>query len=473
MKKRKIQLAVVLCILLIITILVGGCKQTETEKLRICFDVGSIVDMESGTSWQQEYVELFLRSLDSNTATGGISSDEVEIEMIPSDESLSTERSATLQRIRTEIMTGGGPDVFICALDMQCDRAVYDDRLFPYVEKAMEDGLFLPLDDYLDKFNYSPWDELNRNVMDGGKNRKGQQVLLPMAYTLPMLSFYQDDVSPNDFTSATWDDVLSGEDPALAEQVRWFWSLWGDPDDLRGDYHETGIGLIFPEMVNLEDGTLGFTEEELLNRVQKSLSAYHRLVSRKTQAINLNSVFYYDTRWESFLNMTTKDLSMIPLRNQNGGTTAIVVQYCAINRNTSRIQDAVSIVDFLLSEGIWRNGSGIYHYPVNQRVLIERNTESGSESFYTSTGLTENSFQEFLKAVDQVNAVRMPSRLDYTLNDMILEIQETMGKAHVDIADDSLYAQRADFILGDISDEELAEIVHKYYKKLSRLVDES
>ena len=57
--------------------------------------------------------------------------------------------------------------------------------------------------------------------MDGGKDRNGRQVLLPMTYTLPLLSFYQEDVPPCDFTGATWDDVLVEENSVLAEQTRW------------------------------------------------------------------------------------------------------------------------------------------------------------------------------------------------------------------------------------------------------------
>lgn len=473
MKSKGALWTAILCLAFIL--LMGSCGQGQGKKLRVCFDVGHIMDIQNGSSNLQSYVESFLRRLTEVEKSGGLSPDEVAIEIIPSDRSQTTERSATLQRIRTEIMTGGGPDVFVCAADMEPHLAVHDDRLFPYVEKAQESGFFLPLDEYLGEWKLSPWEEMSRQIMDGGKDRNGRQVLLPMTYTLPLLSFYQEDVPPCDFTGATWDDVLVEENSVLAEQTRWFWCLFDLLDTSRGDNHGTGMSFIYPEIIRTEEGTLSFTEEELLNRVKDSLSAYRRLVQQETQAVNLNSLFYYDTRWESFLSTTAKDLTILPLRNQQGGTTAVITTYCAVNRNTKQPDKAVAAVEVLLSEGMWLNSNlvTVYNYPVNQRILTDRNADADPNSFFTNTGLTEKSFQEFLKAVEQVNAVRIPSRLDYTMEEMIREIQETIYASRPDAADEPWNAWKADFILGDVSDEKLAEIVHKYYMKLCRLVDES
>lgn len=475
MKKRKIQLATVLCTLLAIVILASGCKHNETKKLRICFDVGSAWDMTTGTSTQQLIIESFLKCLTESEESGGISPEEVEIEIIPSDESLSTERSATLQRIRTEIMTGGGPDIFVCACDINDLYHVQDERLFPYAEIAMENDFFLPLDDYLDDFERSPWSEMNHNIMAGGKNQEGHQVLLPMTYTLPLVVFYQDELTTQDFSDATWNDVLSGEDTILAEQIRWFWNLWDGVDNFRKDFHESGIAYVYPELVDKETKKLNFTEDALLKMITSSLAAYQRIIQSEFKLDSYATLCHYDVRQDNLFDMSNRDLTVLPLRNQQGGATAVVTTYCAVNRNIKQADKAIAILDILLGEGMWLNSDlvTVYNFPVNQRILIERNADLDPNSFFASTGLTENSFQEFLKAVNQVNAVRLPSRLDYTLNDMLLEIQGIMEASHADVANDPLYAQRADFILGDINDEELEEIVHKYYMKLCRLVDES
>jgi len=475
MKRTGALLTAILCIAFIF--LMNSCEQSHGKKLRICFDVGAALDIQNGSSNLQLYVESFIRCLTESEKNGGISPDDVVIEMIPSDETQTTERSATLQRIRTEIMTGGGPDVFVCAADIGSYLSVYDERLFPYVEIAKESGFFLPLDEYLGELKLSPWNEMSSCIMDGGKDREGRQVLLPMIYTLPLLSFSREDVPPRDFTNADWYEVLAGDDPVLAEQVRWFWNIgnFAGTPTIREDNHEAGISLIYPEIIDTEKMTLSFTEVELLSRVKESMSAYRRLVQRETQTVSLNVLYPYSVKWDYSLRAKQNDLTIIPLRNQHGGTTAVITTYCAVNRNTKQADQAVAAVDVLLSEGMWLNSGLItpYNYPVNQRVLLERNMKSDPNSFFTSTGLTEKSLQEFLAAIDQVNAVRIPSRLDFTLEGMIREIQGAIGASYADIDADPWYATKADFILGDISDEELAEIVHKYYVKLCRLVDES
>ena len=473
MKKVCLRSAILFCMVLVMSLSAGSCASKQNAKLRVCFDIGSQSDMDMGSSLQQMYVEAFQSIIER----AGFSPDDIELEVIPSDESQATERSATLQRIRTEIMTGGGPDVFVCVCDPIRKFNVADDRLFPYPEKAMESGFFLPLDQYVDDLERSAWDELERGVMDGGKNSQGEQVILPITYTIPLLSFYQEDLAAYDSTGASWDHVLSGSDPILAEQVRWFWDLWDGLDVPRKDFHEPGFAYIYPDFIDADTGLLGFTEEELLTRVKQSLSAYRRLYQQEANAESSNSICYYDVRWDGIFMMSSKELTIVPLRNENGGTTAVITQYCAVNRNTKRVKEAVSAVDVLLSEGMWFNSDvvTIYNIPVNRNVLIKRNTNVNYGDGIIDMGLKSGSFQGFLKAADQVNAVRYPCRMDFVISDMVLEIQEHMALRNEDSDPqaDPIYSLRANFIEGSISEEELAEIVHKYYMKLCRMVDES
>lgn len=472
MKILKLLLAVTLSTTLFFLLLVGSCASKQNSKLRICFDIGAPFDLDMGSSLQQMYVEAFQSIIER----AGFSSDDVELEIVYSDESQTTERSATLQRIRTEIMTGRGPDVFVCVCDPRREFSVVDDRLFPYPEKAMESGFFLPMDPYLDDLERSPWDEMEHGVMDGGRNSHGEQVIMPMTYTLPLLSFYQEDVADYDSTGASWDDVLTGNDPILAEQVRWFWDLWDGLEASRKDFHEPGFSYIYPDLIDADTGSLGFTEEELLTRVKQSLSAYRRLDQHEANVESSNAICYYDVRYDSTFNMT-KDLTIVPLRNETGGTTAAVTTYCAVNRNTRRVKDAVSMVDVLLSEGMWFSSypfsSTTYCIPVNRNVLIKRNTNVDYANGPTSMGMKDQSFQEFLKAADQVNAARFACRMDFVISDMLHEIQDRMALEFINLEADPIYPRRANFIEGSISDEELTEIVHKYYMKLCRMVDES
>ena len=96
------------------------------------------------------------------------------------------ERESQLTSIRTEILAGKGPDIFICC----CPNFNYDNSkpLFLFPNQVMERRAFLPLDSYLENAEYMEWDKLFQPVMEAGKNEEGQQ-LLPMSYQITAMLF--------------------------------------------------------------------------------------------------------------------------------------------------------------------------------------------------------------------------------------------------------------------------------------------
>jgi len=103
---------VLLCVLVLFCLSLTSCSaKGKGAPLRICFDVGNGNDQYNGSSQTEQAVKAFLTDYDVFTQKyGWARSQDFEIEIIPSASKFSTERAATLQRIRTEIMTGGGPD---------------------------------------------------------------------------------------------------------------------------------------------------------------------------------------------------------------------------------------------------------------------------------------------------------------------------------------------------------------------------
>lgn len=91
----------------------------------------------------------------------------VEYELLSNDQS---ERGNQITRIRTEIMAGKGPDVFICYTPLFESAG---DFLFRYPGKSMLNRIFLPLDDYIAEAQYMKMDELLPAVMEAGKSKEG------------------------------------------------------------------------------------------------------------------------------------------------------------------------------------------------------------------------------------------------------------------------------------------------------------
>ncbi|MCH5353427.1 MAG: hypothetical protein J1E06_08170 [Acutalibacter sp.] len=101
----------------------------------------------------------------------------VEVEVLPTDEA---EYQSRLTRLRTEIMSGQGPDIYVLSVD---ETFWWDaqERLFPDPNKAMMDGYFLKLDDYVKNAEFMELEAMNPVVMDAGCTEDGR-FILPMRY---------------------------------------------------------------------------------------------------------------------------------------------------------------------------------------------------------------------------------------------------------------------------------------------------
>ena len=80
------------------------------------------------------------------------------VEALPSS---GQERDIAASRIRTEIMAGKGPDLFLCAQRMR-GLSSGPDPFFKFPVKAMSNHIFMPLDNYIEKAEDIDWDSLDR-----------------------------------------------------------------------------------------------------------------------------------------------------------------------------------------------------------------------------------------------------------------------------------------------------------------------
>lgn len=111
----------------------------------------------------------------------------VKLDILPTDDE---ERAVYLEKIRTQIMGGGGPDVYL----MPTRSVVPDDRtinettkkvepLFRDVGVAMSNGIFYDISEFYDEDETLEKEELNTSVMDGGIVENARYVL-PLRYEL-------------------------------------------------------------------------------------------------------------------------------------------------------------------------------------------------------------------------------------------------------------------------------------------------
>lgn len=134
---------------------------------------------------------------------------DIRVEYLPVEEQA---RSAYLQQLRTEILQGGGPDLYLLPtsntliLDEPKQYTFAEvEPLFADVDLAMRNGLFYDITDLYDRDEDLGKEGLNTQVMDAGVT-DGKRYVLPLRYDMPVI-----------FAKA---DALrdAGLDPAILEE---------------------------------------------------------------------------------------------------------------------------------------------------------------------------------------------------------------------------------------------------------------
>lgn len=114
----------------------------------------------------------------------------VILEILPTDED---ERELRLTQLRTQIMSGNGPDVYLLPTgnELVSDEPLRDDNipiepLFPDVVQAMQKGVFLDIADF-----YNTDIELNTNALQPQVMSAGcienKRFVLPLRYQIPVI----------------------------------------------------------------------------------------------------------------------------------------------------------------------------------------------------------------------------------------------------------------------------------------------
>ncbi len=133
----------------------------------------------------------------------------IRVEYLPTDEQ---GRAAYLQQLRTEILQGGGPDLYLLptsnTLILDEPRQytnVEVEPLFSDVHLAMGNGLFYDISKFYDRDETLSKEGLNTTVMDAGVVG-GKRYVLPLRYDMPVLYARRDAL------------IEAGIDPAILDE---------------------------------------------------------------------------------------------------------------------------------------------------------------------------------------------------------------------------------------------------------------
>lgn len=398
----------ILCMMIaMILISCAGCQKQE-KRLTVCVD---FIYADSA----ERLIDAWQHFNDDGTT--------VELVVIPQKPD---EAEIKLTEIRTEIMSGGGPDIFI--LDTVHPQVVGEQAvLFDNVEKTMHSEIFLPLDEYLDNAQYMHKDAFEPVIFDSGKTDEGQLVL-PIYYDYYLNAVAQNgDEAPLEQPSS-WDDVVSQQDKYIQNLNPLFLYRFCD---LLGKY------------TDYEALTLLYTEADLLSRVQEAI-AYTNAQFELTDAESVFSGFPGDVLAYSVTDKAVKH-SFYVTPSVSGGITAYVTKFAAINRNTKYPEAAFSILDMLFSDQVMCDEGFLDNEKHYASMLVGEHVGFGvpvhKNAFDKKFNLSEADARTLEDLNSQITAVNFYSDLDLDLSEMFIQCLYAEDAAKQKEIVNSIYAK--------------------------------
>lgn len=396
-----------LLLTLVLLVLPAACGQPKAAgPLQV------LVDVEFAGGYRNVDASALCDNLLFNLSLMEGAPQDVEFQYLPKE---GEEREAALAHLRTELLSGKGPDLLLCCTEFPIGDA---QALFRFPEQAMDRKIFLPLDPYIEKARFMEWDKLVPAVMEAGRSEAGQE-LLPLAFTLPVTCYRQSQVQHQPSQSMTYAEMEQGGPALFAASIP------------PGANSFTALSSYFTTLADWQAEELTFTEEELLAwllEAREKLEQLYPQSGENGQAKDTPPFFQFSLQLnylEDLSAMTTtfyedpfdgidtgeEPLTFVPLYSRDGGYVATVTCFGAVNRNSARPEDAFFILDYLLSaEGQRSSFTGRFTqacaWPVYQGICSQE--LPGPGRYYT---LDEN-IAALGTLLDNLAGARFASALD-------------------------------------------------------------
>ncbi len=405
----KKMIAIILTIITLLTLPACQNRREPTPTLWIVTNVGFPDEQFGGEDDLRNIIE-YLGGLPSGV--------DIELEVLPLE---GAELHTRLTRLRTELLSGGGPDVFLMYAPTLPEREL----LFQIPQIAM-DKYFMPLDELQDSAKFMEWDAMDQKVTAAGRTDKGQ-MLLPMFYGYNVAGTNE----PVAEVPGSWDEALKSGDRAVQE---------GYGSGLR----RSGFrDVALTDVVDYEGETMLITQEELNQRVKEALSfPYDDENARSWSMTELASENEcIEQGWAGPAG------TVFPLYNTDGGVTAKVNSYIAVNRSTTHKEDALTLVDMMMSrdfltlEGFWSesrtmNQSGMFLFNSLRawnggNPIYDDFFEDGRSIMYAFT-LTEDRQALHREIIDKISYAYIPTAADQELIKLFKDCKSAGSEEEID-----------------------------------------
>ena len=341
MKKSTLVLLIALVSMMFLLSSCANDTESKEQSLWIVTEESRISD---GMNWQTEQIVKAFKKANPDVT--------VTLEILPNEKEHAQERSVRLEQIRTDILAGKGPDVYLIP-----NETLMNDPLFKDVQQAMHNGVFADISSYYDTDTTLGKEDLVTEVMDGGVVN-GARYVLPLRYTYPVL--YTDrqlmqaaglDLEAASDFNTLFNALLTSSEP------QWHCTPASSA--------ATGYAPFLPPMIDYASGKVLINEAQMSALLRKyqgkadtvaisfGMSSY---ISKGTffteqQPIDIGWL-HQVVEFSAISQVENQDLVAIPIRAANGDLVACVSYYAAVGNGCSNPELAYEFVREFLTEDV-------------------------------------------------------------------------------------------------------------------------
>ncbi len=359
-------------LLLLLSILLSACGQSQNSAADTASGTGDVATDNSDDAIvlrivteetepfmmndiTQELIEAYQETHENVT---------FELEILPTDE---TEREFRLKTLRTEIMSGKGPDIFLMPTNT---RYIRQELLVKDVTQSMYSGIFADISQLYNADVELKAEELQSSVMDAGTIGDARYIL-PLYYNIDTILidkevFAQYGVSEEEITGSfddLYNTILEKNEPMLARSANMYLA-WGTRPFSQLINYENGEVLVTPE--EIADHFRIFQQwAKLQSTAERPIDGPFEVPSLITNYSITGSFWQIDgdsmeidpliNALQSFaLNKATNegDVVAYPLRSSDGSLSAEVTYWGAIGAGCEHIDIAYDFLRQFLSEEV-------------------------------------------------------------------------------------------------------------------------
>lgn len=262
---------------------IAGCARAEDDALTELW----VVTEESKSDGMNLQAEMIAEAYEK--AHPGMT---VKLEILPTDEE---ERETYLHQLRTQIMAGEGPDVYLLPTGGTLStgtpnslKEIQVEPLFPDVRQSIRSGIFRDIREYYDMDTELNTAALHPDIMDAGC-MGAERYLLPLRFDMTVLMADGANWGASGLDASVLDGDLDTLAEAILESDATRMAAYGLqlPDDLTA----------LPQVFDYEKGELLVTQQQIADYMR----LYQRWMAESTQlAQSVNE------KWTQYVNDTVE-----------------------------------------------------------------------------------------------------------------------------------------------------------------------